>query len=181
MPHSTWADAFWEQAKQDFLAVQAIVAGREKEGVEMVAASLCMLLQMFFEKYAKAFYCRKNHDLLPKRNHRSVKLLLAHLKRANADDFGVKHVKQQQEIFKTIQLLEDLQPSNANSHSNPDTNPQLEYPWKPQTPYEVALPICSPAMDLNALAPLLSPKTNLLSKLIAFGGMLLKRFELLTM
>ena len=66
----TWREGFLLQAKQDFAVVQAVVEWRntklkseaknKKQSPHVndnsFGASLCMLLQMFFEKYSKAFF-----------------------------------------------------------------------------------------------------------------------------
>ena len=76
MPYSSWAEAFFAQAQQDFLLAYLGLKDETK-----YCASSYMLLQMFFEKYAKAVYCHSKKQL-PPRTHCTARVFASTLKRS---------------------------------------------------------------------------------------------------
>lgn len=176
MPYKTWAEAFFYQAVQDFSLACLGISSSNK-----YSATILMLLQMFFEKYAKAVYCRSTHTL-PKRNHKTTSILRSALERSpkykkyrklNSVTTG-SSIKPYVDFFDFLSKLESLQPSNANHGSDEtigDTLPQLEYPWK-----ETAGNICSPCTDLDFIHEIENPQSRIFTKVLPIAQNLINDF-----
>ena len=182
----TWREGFLLQAKQDFAVVQAVVEWRNTKlkseaknkkqsphvNENSFGASLCILLQMFFEKYSKACFCSWNDDKHPPKNHKTVEDLIALLKRSDYKD------RYNPICCKIIQQLENLQPSIANKKE--DIFPQLEYPWREINVDSHKKVIRTPATDLELaleIDNIFSRKLNLIMK---FASLLIKDFDKIT-
>lgn len=173
MSYSSWADAFFVQAKQDFSLAYLGIKDETK-----YTASSYMLLQMFFEKYAKAVYCYSKKEL-PPRNHKTPQIFLSMLKRSPKYKVLLKkstHSSGQRtylDFFDFLSKLEDLQPSNANKGRTVDINPQLEYPWKNTTDHTY----CAPCSDLDFIYEAKEPRSRIYIKVIPTAQALIEDFK----
>ena len=124
-----WGLAFLGQARCD-LAGAGAVGTTEPH-------TLCVMLQMGFEKLGKAFRCRFEEDFDHRRlqrSHRSAYTMTATL--AAGPRIGKMQVPSTlsagaQQHLALIRQLEGLQPANAKK--NVRTSGQLEYPWPDAT------------------------------------------------
>jgi len=115
-----WADAFFAQATDDLTAAQAAFdAG--------VPSTFCMLMQMVFEKLAKAAFARSGAPA-PQR-HQVAARLIAVLRRtpgSAAVMIGGSHT------LSMVEELENAHPAvvaDAVRRGSTAQYPQLEYPW----------------------------------------------------
>ncbi|MBP5672357.1 MAG: hypothetical protein K5787_02670 [Lentisphaeria bacterium] len=166
MPHETWADAYLTQAKQDFYL--ALHGMKNIPQIEY-GSSVCMLLQMFFEKYAKAVFCVQTGQLPPK-NHLAAGNFLSALKKSSTKYKKWKDNPTLKLCFDFIKKIESLQPANANKGKEIDNSPQLEYPWCFNDV------IYSPAMDLDIVSELKNAKSPILANVIHFAKNLIDSF-----
>ena len=120
-----WADPFLAQATDDLRAAQAIYLAR-------VPSTFCMLVQMTFEKLAKAALARQS--IQPPQSHQIASRLLLLLERTPGGTSlpGVSIGL----VFAAVRELENAQPAVVSSavrnHGVPQY-PQLEYPWESPT------------------------------------------------
>lgn len=110
-----WSDPFLEQAREDLRVAWSLPAERR-------GSTFCMLLQMVFEKLAKAAYARSG-AVVP-HTHKAASHLFEVLLRHPA---GVEILRTSPGVREFVAQLEDAQPSVAGKHAQPC--PQLEYPW----------------------------------------------------
>ena len=96
-----WSDLFLEQAREDLRAAWLIPS-------EVSASTLCMLIQMVFEKLAKAAYSRGGH-VVPK-THQAASHLFAMLLRHPA---GKTLLQASPNVQQFVMELEAAQPSIA--------------------------------------------------------------------
>ena len=187
----TWSEGFLIQAKQDFATIQAVIDRREKnirsaQGknlssihntepyTEPLGASLCMLFQMFFEKFSKACFCAWSGDVHPGKKHKSVDFFIQCIKRSpDKDDYNPQ-------CCKLMQKLENLQPSIANISKSIDTCPQLEYPWQDTSIRSSTKVICAPATDLDIALKFDDNTSRDLNLLLQFASFLLNNFNRIT-
>jgi hypothetical protein len=111
-----WADPFLEQAREDLRAAQAAYTAA-------CESTFCMLLQMTFEKLAKAAFARQGTALTHSHDGASRLLLLLALAPGGSTLPG-----NQSRLFAAVRDLENAQPSIVK-HSGVPQYPQLEYPW----------------------------------------------------
>ncbi len=150
-----WAEPFFEQAREDLAAARAVFSADS-------AATLCMLLQMVFEKMAKAAVARSG-GAVPHR-HQVVSRLFVALER---DQRGHDLLRQHPNVRAFILQLEDAQPSVAkdlDAHG-----PRLEYPWEDATGA-----ILYPAHDLNLAKRVRDPKDRIAQDCLKFATALEK-------
>ena len=178
MGYSSWSEAFFAQARQDFLLAMLGAQEISKHG-----ASVCMLLQMFFEKYAKAVFCSMNNGQLPPRNHRTAKTFLSVLRgsskyskfKKNSNNSSIQATNRRfLDFFDFISKLEALQPSNANSGKTEDDTPQLEYPWK----HPSSTVFNSPCDDLDIIHEIENPQSRLFTKILPIAQSLINDFPI---
>ncbi|MDI1428803.1 hypothetical protein [Polyangium sorediatum] len=154
-----WSDALLAQAKEDLLAVE-IVAGSEKSPASVVA----MLLQMVFEKLAKAALARTDKPcfIANRTNHVAASRLVSAIKNQN-DYLNLRHAWK--DVLPMIQALERAHPAVAKS------GPHLEYPW------EQGDVMGLPATHLAIVTQLADPRDPKGAKLIRFARELADRFD----
>jgi hypothetical protein len=121
-----WADPFLEQSREDLHAAWAV---RSAEDWEQSASTFCMLLQMVFEKLAKAYYARNGTVAA---SHRAASHLFAILKRHPS---GTRLLAECPSVEQFVMQLEAAQPSVAGRQM-----PCLEYPWEDVTSGTVRWP-----------------------------------------
>ena len=128
LPAREWATPFLEQAREDLRATRSLVDTRAD-----CASTFLMLLQMAFEKLAKAAFAEKS-QVVP-RQHEVVSLLFAYLKRS-ASGRELLRISPNVEAF--VVLLEQAHPAVAGRYTPPA--PQLEYPWEDETTDTISYP-----------------------------------------
>ena len=113
-----WSDSFLEQAREDLRAAWAVsTAGGSP-------STLCMLIQMVFEKLTKAAYARSG-QVVPK-THQIVAYLFQHI--LLRDPVGKTLLQENPNVQQFVEALENAQPSIAGKQV--PVWPQLEYPWE---------------------------------------------------
>lgn len=111
-----YADPFLEQAREDLRAAWALRAAG-------CPSTLCMLLQMVYEKLAKAAFARQG-QVVPK-SHQAATVLWQMLIRSRQ---GRSLVRSAPQVGQYVEELELAQPSIAKKQAQPFA--QLEYPWE---------------------------------------------------
>jgi hypothetical protein len=155
-----WADGYLAQARADLDGASIVDAA--------VPSVLAMLLQMTFEKLAKAALLRSGAvDVAwASRTHRAASHMLRalRLQRGLMAPLGGPLVWQ--DVLWAVDALEQVHPSVAQG------GPQLEYPWE-QTNGTIAWP----ARDLAIARALGNPKSNLGARVLQFAATLVERFD----
>ncbi len=150
-PHD-WSDAFLGQAREDLRAAWAVsIAGGSP-------STLCMLIQMVFEKLAKAAQLRKGQNF--RRNHKVAAYLFAILKRHPA---GRLTAQTRPNVEAFVTALENAHPALMQ-----DQGPQLEYPWEDITRGVVYCP----AVDLWLARRAGDPNDRIAIDCLKFAGAL---------
>lgn len=147
-----WSDPFLEQAREDLKAAWAIPA-------EASPSTLCMLLQMVFEKLAKAAYARSGY-VVP-RTHQAATHLFAVLLRHPA---GAAILQASPNVQQFVMELEAAQPAVAGRQPQPC--PQLEYPWEDP----VNSTVHYPARDLSLARRAQSPRDRIVIDCLKFAS-----------
>lgn len=129
----TLGRAFLLQAFEDLRAAKML-----GENMRIAPSTFCMLLQMVFEKLAKASFFKMVACVPPHPNHRGATEYFA--KYFDAYLRFHKNRGKYYLLMEMIRKLENYQPSIAK---NKLYSPQLEYPW-----VNAAGNICTPAEDL---------------------------------
>lgn len=114
-----WADAFVAQASEDLVAAQAAFEAG-------AVSTFCMLIQMVFEKLAKAAFGRGGQSIV--RKHEVAARLMVVLRRTPS---ALSLIVGGEATLAAIRELEAAHPSvvaDAMRRGEPQS-PQLEYPW----------------------------------------------------
>ncbi len=129
-----------------------------------------MLLQMAFEKFAKAALLRSGAIAYSgaKSSHKGASTMVAamRLQKNLIAPIGGPHVWTA--AFEVIEALERAQPSLAKAHGGP----QLEYSWA-----SVAGPVLWPAKDLPIANRLSNPSSRLVFHVLDFAERLDREFD----
>jgi hypothetical protein len=153
-----WTAAFVEQAEADLQVVRQVAL--QPRG-QLGRSTVAMLLQMVFEKLAKAALAMNGQP--PRRTHKAVQYLGALFPRRGRRDPELYAKFQSQ-----LPLLLELEASNpavveAEAQTNGVEAPQLEYPWAdPTAPTGVR----TPEGSLPVAKRLASPRSTELNQLI---------------
>jgi HEPN domain-containing protein len=161
-----WADPFREQAEEDLRAAQASYT----HGCE---SAFCMLLQMVFEKLAKAAIARRGTD--PPHSHQVASRLLLLLARTPG---GPQLPRYGDRVLSAIKELEDAHPSvvrNAMRNFGVAQYPQLEYPW--ENPHTGAVEW--PSQHLPIAQRVRDPRQRIGADLLKFASALAHQFDTL--
>jgi hypothetical protein len=147
-----WADAYLAQARSDLAGAR--LAGTGEPSV------FAMLMQMVFEKFAKAALLRSGAVTLAsaKTSHKAASRMVAPM--------GGPHVWHA--AFEVVEALERAHPSVARGA------PQLEYPWEAADGG-----VRWPARDLAIAARLGNPRSNLAAHVAEFALKLDRHFDLI--
>jgi hypothetical protein len=162
-----WADPFRDQAREDLKAARAaLLAG--------VPSAFAMLMQMAFEKLAKAALARK-HIQPPKSHDVASRLLkLLELTPGGTSLSGVLIAP----VFAAVRELENAQPAVVNNamhkHGVPQY-PQLEYPWEHPTTHVIEWP----AAHLPIARRIADPRDPIGLQLLKLAGALDAQFDVL--
>lgn len=155
-----WSDAFLAQARADLDGARLVDAN--------VPSVLAMLLQMTFEKLAKAALLRSGGASVEwaTGTHRAASHLVRvlRLQRGIMAPLGGPLVWQ--DALWAVDALERAHPALSAG------GPQLEYPWL-ATSGEVAWP----ARDLPIARSLGNPRSNLAARVLQFASTLAERFD----
>lgn len=159
-----WADAYLAQARADLVGAGAV------NGTE--ASVFAMLMQMVFEKFAKAALLRSGIMSVADATgthvaaSRMVAVMRRNRKTLDVPGGAVTWSK----AFELVEALERAQPQVARRAGG---GPQLEYPWAEESE------IRWPARHLAVAERLGDPTTNAAPRLLAFARMLDQHFDAL--
>jgi hypothetical protein len=156
-----WAFAYREQARVDLRAASALGATEP--------SIFAMLMQMAFEKFAKAALLRSGAVSLSfaTSSHRAASRMVAtmRLQKGLMARIGGPHVWSA--ALEVVEALERAHPSLAAGAGGP----QLEYPWENQGA------VMWPARDLPIASKLGNPRSNLAAHVIDFAHRLDTHFD----
>jgi hypothetical protein len=153
-----WSSALLRQAREDLTAAELLA------GCGGPASVTAMLLQMVFEKLAKAALART--DIQAFHAHRTSHVAASRL--VNIIKNHGKYIRLNydwRDVLPMVQALERAHPAVAKR------GPHLEYPW--EAGGEVALP----STHLSIVAQIADPRDLKTAKLFRFARELSKRFD----
>lgn len=156
-----WADAYLAQARADLAGARAMGGASP--------STFAMVIQMVFEKYAKAALLRQNAVSLDwaKTSHGSASRMLLVLRRQRGIWEPLGGTIVWEDVLSTIHNLERAHPALA-----PEEGPQLEYPWE-----DVHGDVRWPARDL-AIARAMGDASNMLGpRVLRFAEQLGRHFD----
>jgi hypothetical protein len=163
-----WADGFLVQAQADLEAAHVLVT---QVSITVASASVfSMLLQMAFEKFAKAALLRSGSMSYSdaKSSHKGASRMVAAMRvqKKLMAPIGGPHVWTA--AFEVVEALERAQPSLAKAHQGP----QLEYPWESSNGT-----VLWPAKDLPIASRLANPSSRLVFHVLDFAEKLKLQFN----
>ena len=155
-----WADGFLAQAQADLDAARVLPT---QTSITVASASVfSMLLQMAFEKFAKAALLRSGSIAYSdaKSSHKGASRMVAAMRvqKKLMAPFGGPHIWTA--VFEVIEELERAQPSLAKAHQGP----QLEYPWQSS-----AGTVQWPGQDLPIASRFANPSSKLVLHVLDFA------------
>ncbi len=153
-----WAAGYLAQARADLAAAKAVA---------MPTSVFAMLLQMAFEKFAKAALPRTGAMALRPAisSHRAASTMVAVLKRQRGLIAPIGNTYLWEGALNAVEALERAHPSIAAG------GPQLEYPW------ETTAGIAWPERDLPVAQRLRRPNSRLAVDLLQFATKLDSHFD----
>jgi hypothetical protein len=154
-----WSGPFLEQAREDLRAAWAIPADQSP-------STLCVLIQMVFEKLGKAAFSRSGQKV-PKKHQIASRLFAILLRHPEGTALLQAHPSVEQFILE----LEVAHPSVAGQQSPPC--PQLEYPWE-DVRNDL---ICYPARDLPLARRVQDPRDRIAVDCLKFASALEKQLD----
>jgi hypothetical protein len=158
-----WAVGFLEQARADLDAARVLAT----QGLTTSRASvLAMLLQMAFEKFAKAALLRSRSTTYAtaKGSHKAASTMVAVMWRQRGALIGGRF--RWSAALGVMEELERAQPSLAKGAA------QLEYPWEDSSSI-----VRCPARDLPLAFKLANPNSTLALHVIEFASWLDQHFD----
>lgn len=161
-----WALGFLEQARADLAAVR-VLSSRNAFTTEQ-ASVLAMLLQMAFEKFAKAALLRSGAITYTaaRSSHKAASTMIAAMRLQKALIAPIGGPLVWSAAFEVVETLERAQPSMAQGKA------QLEYPW------ETANGLVEwPARHLPIAIKLANPNSTLAAHVIDFAGKIERNFD----
>lgn len=157
------AQGYLEQARVDLAGAAAMGASSP--------STLAMLIQMVFEKYAKAVFLRQNPGEEMRawagKTHASASRLLLILRRQKRILAPLGGSKVWEDVLWVIPELERAHPQLA-----PREGPMLEYPWE-----DLHGQVRWPARDLKIAASLGDPRKTLGARVLLFLEKLGRDFD----
>jgi hypothetical protein len=155
-----WADGYLAQARADLEGARLVDAA--------VPSVFAMLLQMAFEKFAKAALLRSGAVDVgwATSTHRAASAMLRALRLQRGLMAPIGGPLVWSDVLWAVETLEQVHPALVES------GPQLEYPWE--------LPdgrIGWPSRDLAIARSLGNPKSNLGTRILQFASVLAERFD----
>jgi hypothetical protein len=172
-PSNEWECALREQARGDLLVACAAAAGRENETpneARMRHAVMAMLLQMVFEKIAKAVLARSDFRAFQdvRTSHRAASRLIGAIRkqaRRRGSPFHRFNSHKWKAVFAVVVDLENAHPALNRA------GPHLEYPWEGESKVALA------ATDLAVVSRLADPREKLAPDLVNLARTLLNDFD----
>jgi len=160
-PTSDWADAYLAQARADLAGARAMGGASP--------STFAMVIQMVFEKYAKAALLRQNAVALDwaKTSHGSASRMLLVLRRQRGILDSLGGPKVWEDVLSTIYSLERAHPALALQ-----VGPQLEYPWE-----DIHGVVRCPAKDLAIAKSMGNPSNMLGPRVLRFAEQLGHHFD----
>lgn len=160
LPARVWSDALLTQARADLAAAEVIA----ERGAP--AEVLAMLIQMVFEKLAKAVLTRTDVScfVANRTSHAVASTLVAAIKNQN-EYLDLRY--RWKDVLPMVQALERAHPAIAKG------GPHLEYPW------EAGLEMGLPATHLPIVKQLADPSDTKGPKLLRFARELSNKFDTL--
>lgn len=143
-----WSAAFLAQAKEDLRAAWAVQSAN-------CPSTFAMLLQMVFEKLAKAAFAQSGG--VPPRSHQVASRFFLLLRRHPA---GQKKLQAWSHVEQFVRELEVAHPQVAK-----DCLPQLEYPWVDPATGQVRCP----ASDLPLVRRIVNPRDRIALDCLKFA------------
>jgi len=161
-----WAKGFLEQARAELEIAESLVRSREGLTTRR-AAVLAMLLQMAFEKFAKAALLRSGEVtyLAVRQSHKASSRMIATMRR-HRRLAPIGGPNPWEKAFEVVEGLERAHPSLTQG------GPQLEYPWQ-----DASGAVRWPARDLPIAQKLSDPQSTLAGHIITFAMKLEQRFD----
>lgn len=159
-----WADGYLEQARADLDAVRVLVA----HPIHVARASvLAMLLQMAFEKFAKAALLRSSAISIEaaQSSHKGASAMVCAMRVQRKLIASIGGPFAWAAAFEVVEALERAQPSIAKG------NAQLEYPWMTNGSVQC------PARDLPIAQKLANPNSTLVLHVVDFANKLDSIFD----
>lgn len=134
-------------------------------------STLAMLLQMVFEKYAKAALLRQGAVSVEwaRSNHGAASRMLLVMRRQRAVLHPLGGAKVWEDVLGLVSELERAHPQLAHPNA-----PHLEYPW-----VDVHGEICWPARDLSIATSLGDPTKNLARRVVSFAEKMDELFDVM--
>jgi len=162
-----WGEAFLEQAKEDLMAAEAVAGAKD------APATLCMLLQMVFEKVAKAAFLVRGmqYSQIRGKGHKAASdyaLIIKRQPRMLAT-LGGEHWRGWLPVIKE---LEEASPSIA-FNGGVQLRAQLEFPWEDPAVGTIRVP----ARDLPIIHRIKNPVDRTGPKLMMLARALVNRFS----
>jgi hypothetical protein len=155
-----WADAYLAQARADLAGARLVGAN--------TPSVFAMLMQMVFEKFAKAALLRSAAITLAsaRTSHKAASRMIGamRLQRRLLAPIGGPHVWHA--AFEVVEALERAHPSVTQGAA------QLEYPWE-----TMAGAVHWPERDLIIAARLGNPRSNLIAHVSDFASKLDRHFD----
>jgi hypothetical protein len=158
LPERLWSDALLAQARDDLRAAEVVAEAKAPPSV------LAMLLQMAFEKLAKAALARTDRPcfIANRTSHAAASRLVSAIKNHN-EYLNLRYAWR--DVLPMVQALERAHPAIAKG------GPHLEYPWEAES--EMGLPATHLAI-VKQLSDPLDPKGP---RLLRFARELSNRFD----
>jgi hypothetical protein len=159
-----WAHGYLAQALADLEAARAVA------GSGVAPSSLAMLLQMVFEKLAKAALLRMRSVSVEDATstHATAGRLLRTLRRERRRFSPLGGEKSWADVLSLVEELERLQPQLARS----EFHPKLEFPWLTRNG-----DIQWPEDHLAVARRLRNPQNNFKTRVLKFAGLLASQFD----
>lgn len=163
------ADAYLAQASEDLVAAKALVLAATKDPGLLAPSVLAMLLQMTFEKLAKAALLRNGSTTVEaaRATHKAASRLVSILRRNRGLLHPLGGDVVWQDVLTTVPELERAHPQLAEP-----TAPRLEYPWEDNNGT-----VRWPARDLAVAHRLVDPTSTRGSRMIRFASKLIEHFD----
>lgn len=155
-----WADGYLAQARADLEGARLVDAA--------VPSVLAMLLQMAFEKFAKAALLRSGAIDVGRvsSTHRAASRMVRVLRNQRGIMAPIGGPLVWQDVLWAVETLEQVHPTLARG------GPQLEYPWEMANG-----DVGWPARDLAIARSLGNPQSNLGARILQFASILAERFD----
>jgi hypothetical protein len=157
---NAWATALLDAARHDLRAAEVLAASESDH-----AATIAMLLQMVFEKLAKAWLARSDEPafIAHRRSHAVATRFTQFLKRNR--NFLPNVGPSSPKVLGWVEALTRAHPALAKN------GPHLEYPWEQEDR------VCSPSRDLAIVNELRDAQSLAAPHLLKFASYFIENFD----